>query len=227
MIGWDILNKDNSFSFFSNYFVRSALFVFPIVCPPFVSANLAPSIFFARPCPFFRRLWSCFPLRPPLLSPPLLHPQIFKLFPPCLPFSARAELLFSFSPPPALQSPLFSPASPALPASPASPASPVPPASPASPASPVPPASPASPASPVPPASPAPPAPPVPPAQPFPPPFPARPTPVSCHPLSAPFCPLFPFFRTASPPFPPPAGGGLRARLTIGNKFPAIAFLFC
>ena len=100
MIGWDILNKDNSFSFFSNYFVRSALFVFPIVCPPFVSANLAPSIFFARPCPFFRRLWSCFPLRPPLLSSPLLHPQIFKLFPPCLPFSARAELLFSFSPRP-------------------------------------------------------------------------------------------------------------------------------
>ena len=47
------------------------------------------------------------------------------------------------------------------------------------------------------------------------------------RPLSAPFCPLCPFFRTASPPFPPPAGGGLRARLTIGNKFPAIAFLFC
>lgn len=107
MIGWDILNKDNSFSFFSNYFVRSALFVFPIVCPPFVSANLAPSIFFARPCPFFRRLWSCFPLRPPLLSPPLLHPQIFKLFPPCLPFSARAELLFSFSPRPHCSPPFF------------------------------------------------------------------------------------------------------------------------
>ncbi len=107
MIGWDILNKDNSFSFFSNYFVRSALFVFPIVCPPFVSANLAPSIFFARPCPFFRRLWSCFPLRPPLLSSPLLHPQIFKLFPPCLPFSARAELLFSFSPRPHCSPPFF------------------------------------------------------------------------------------------------------------------------
>ena len=58
---------------------------------------------------------------------------------------------------------------------------------------------------------------------------PLRPIPLPplFRPLSAPFCPLFPFFRTASPPFPPPAGGGLRARLTIGNKFPAIAFLFC
>lgn len=28
-------------------------------------------------------------------------------------------------------------------------------------------------------------------------------------------------------PISSPAGGGLRARLTIGNKFPAIAFLFC
>ena len=121
------------FHFFSNYFVRSALFVFPIVCPPFVSANLAPSIFFARPCPFFRRLWSCFPLRPPLLSPPLLHPQIFKLFPPCLPFSARAELLFSFSPRPHCSPPFFLRPSPALPASPAPPAPPVPPVPPAQP----------------------------------------------------------------------------------------------
>lgn len=106
MIGWDILNKDNSFSFFFKLFRPLRSFCL-FVCPPFVSANLAPSIFFARPCPFFRRLWSCFPLRPPLLSPPLLHPQIFKLFPPCLPFSARAELLFSFSPRPHCSPPLF------------------------------------------------------------------------------------------------------------------------
>lgn len=188
MIGWDILNKDNSFSFFSNYFVRSALFVFPIVCTPFVSANLAPSIFFARPCPFFRRLWSCFPLRPPLLSPPLLHPQIFKLFPPCLPFSARAELLFSFSPRPHCSPPFF-----LRPFRPLRSLRPLRLPRPSL-------------------------------SRLF---FSARPAPLSCHPLSAPFCPLFPFFRTASPPFPPPAGGGLRARLTIGNKFPAIAFLFC
>lgn len=106
MIGWDILNKDNSFSFFFKLFRPLRSFCL-FVCPPFVSANLAPSIFFARPCPFFRRLWSCFPLRPPLLSPPLLHPQIFKLFPPCLPFSARAELLFSFSPRPHCSPPFF------------------------------------------------------------------------------------------------------------------------
>lgn len=209
MIGWDILNKDNSFSFFSNYFVRSALFVFPIVCPPFVSANLAPSIFFRPTVSFFP---SSLVLLSPSASPPVASPfapsnlQTLSTLPSL--FRPRRTPLFLFSPP-ALQSPLFSPASPALPASPASPASPVPPASPAPPAPPVPPV------------------PPVPPAQPFPPPFPARPTPVSCHPLFAPFCPLCPFFRTASPPFPPPAGGGLRARLTIGNKFPAIAFLFC
>ena len=46
-------------------------------------------------------------------------------------------------------------------------------------------------------------------------------------PPSAPFCPLCPFFRSASPHFLPRAGGGLSARLTIGNKIPAIAFLFC
>lgn len=129
MIGWDILNKDNSFSFFFKLFRPLRSFCL-FVCPPFVSANLAPSIFFARPCPFFRRLWSCFPLRPPLLSPPLLHPQIFKLFPPCLPFSARAELLFSFSLRPHCSPPLFLRPSPALPASPVPPASPAPPAQP-------------------------------------------------------------------------------------------------
>lgn len=187
MIGWDILNKDNSFSFFFKLFRPLRSFCL-FVCPPFVSANLAPSIFFARPCPFFRRLWSCFPLRPPLLSPPLLHPQIFKLFPPCLPFSARAELLFSFSPRPHCSPPFF-----LRPFRPLRSLRPLRLPRPSL-------------------------------SRLF---FSARPAPLSCHPLSAPFCPLCPFFRTASPPFPPPAGGGLRARLTIGNKFPAIAFLFC
>lgn len=50
--------------------------------------------------------------------------------------------------------------------------------------------------------------------------------PVSCSPASV-SRPPGPCFPSASPHFLPRAGGGLRARLTIGNKFPAIAFLFC
>lgn len=127
MIGWDILNKDNSFSFFSNYFVRSALFVFPIVCPPFVSANLAPSIFFRPTVSFFP---SSLVLLSPSASPPVASPfapsnlQTLSTLPSL--FRPRRTPLFLFSPP-ALQSPLFSPA---LPASPVPPASPAPPAQP-------------------------------------------------------------------------------------------------
>ena len=52
----------------------------------------------------------------------------------------------------------------------------------------------------------------------------------SASPFSPPFRPVLSplsLFPDRFAPFPPPAGGGLRARLTIGNKFPAIAFLFC
>lgn len=163
MIGWDILNKDNSFSFFFKLFrpLRS-----------FCLSNRLSAFCFRQPRPFhfFRPTVSFFPsslvLLSPSASPPVVSPfapsnlQTLSTLPSL--FRPRRTPLFLFSPP-ALQSPLFSPALPA---------------------------------------SPAPPAPPAPPAQPFPPLF-FCPPPVSCHPLFAPFCPLCPFFRTASPPFPP------------------------
>lgn len=200
MIGWDILNKDNSFSFFSNYFVRSALFVFPIVCPPFVSANLAPSIFFARPCPFSVVSGLVFPFGLPSCRLPFCTLKSSNSFHLAFPFPPAPNSSFPFLPARIAVPPFFS--GPLRPFRPLRPLRPLRlPRLPRLPRSPRPSLS-----------------------RLF---FSARPAPLSCHPLSAPFCSLCPFFRSASPHFLPRAGGGLRARLTIGNKFPAIAFLFC
>lgn len=127
MIGWDILYKDNSFSFFFKLFrpLRS-----------FCLSNRLSAFCFRQPRPFhfFRPTVSFFPsslvLLSPSASPPVASPfapsnlQTLSTLPSL--FRPRRTPLFLFSPP-ALQSPLFSPA---LPASPVPPASPAPPAQP-------------------------------------------------------------------------------------------------
>lgn len=174
MIGWDILNKDNSFSFFFKLFrpLRS-----------FCLSNRLSAFCFRQPRPFhfFRPTVSFFPsslvLLSPSASPPVASPfapsnlQTLSTLPSL--FRPRRTPLFLFSPP-ALQSPLFSPALPA------------------------------SPASPVPPASPAPPAPPAPPAQPFPPLFFCPPRPSFLPPPFRPVLFPLSLFPERFAPFPPP-----------------------
>lgn len=110
MIGWDILNKDNSFSFFFKLFrpLRS-----------FCLSNRLSAFCFRQPRPFhfFRPTVSFFPsslvLLSPSASPPVASPfapsnlQTLSTLPSL--FRPRRTPLFLFSPP-ALQSPLFSPA---------------------------------------------------------------------------------------------------------------------